>query len=108
MSIAAKLAERLADEAFQDAFAARLLEPVTEGGRYADLLKLYELVAALPDPEDGRPLRAYSDAALYAILRDISAAEPDADSGQRATGRERLVPLGVAASGAAPENELTV
>lgn len=82
MSIAAKLAAKLAEDDFQEAFVSRLLEPVTEGGKYGDLLKLYELLAAIPDPDiNGRPLSSYSDAALLAILQEISGEKSAGGSG---------------------------
>lgn len=82
MSVAAKLAAKLANEDIQVLFAERLLEPVIQGGRYADLLKLWELAAALPNPDgDGRPMREQSDEALYGLLREISEADSASDEG---------------------------
>lgn len=84
MNIASKLAARLANDDIQTLFVERLLEPVMQGGKYGDLLKLWELVTALPNTDgDGRPFEKFSDADLRGLLREISGRDfPDGIGGR--------------------------
>lgn len=73
MNLREMLRERVENPDFQKKLIDRITEPVTEGGKYGDLLKLWELVEHLDRPLEDRPMRQYTDGELWAMLENLTA-----------------------------------